>query len=101
MSTTPPAPLRTSEPDPPRNEPAGPRYLECDFCHCKLTRTGEVYQVSPEAREFRDANEKHKKQVEKLDEEMAKLREQIAAKDAEIAALKGSSALRRAGIEVR
>jgi hypothetical protein len=98
MLETPPAPLRTNEPDPVRETP--PRYLECDFCHCKLTRTGEVYQVSAEAREFRDANEKHKKQVEKLDEEMTKLREQIAAKDAEIAALKGSPAPHRAGIVV-
>ena len=95
MSTgaTPPV-LRTNEPEP-APAPAPPRvagsgYLECDFCHCKLTKTGEVYQVSEQAREFRDEKEKHIKAVAKLDEEITALRAQITAKDAEIAALKGS-----------
>lgn len=85
-------PLRTNEPEPtPAPQPprvSGTGYLECDFCHCKLTKTGEVYQVSNEAREFRDQNEKHRKAVEKHDEEIAALRAQITAKDAEIAQLK-------------
>lgn len=95
MSTpaTPP-PLRTNEPEP-APAPAPPRvagtgYLECDFCHCKLTKTGEVYQVSEQAREFRDEKEKHIKAVAKLDEEIAALRATIAERDKEIAALKGS-----------
>lgn len=94
MSTIPP-PLRTNEPEPPP-APAPPRvagtgYLECDFCHCKLTKTGEVYQVSEQAREFRDEKEKHLKATAKLDEEIMALRASIAAKDAEIALLKKSS----------
>ena len=97
MSSTPP-PLRTNEPEP-QPAPAPPRvagsgYLECDFCHCKLTKLGEVYQVSEQARDFRDEKEKHAKQVAKLDEEIANLRLQIAALNAEIAALKGSTATR-------
>ena len=86
--------LRTNEPEPqPAPAPArvsGSGYLECDFCHCKLTKLGEVYQVSEVARDFRDEKEKHAKQIVKLDEEIAALRSQITAKDAEIASLKGS-----------
>jgi hypothetical protein len=96
VSTTPLTPpvLRTNEPEP-LPAPAPPRvsgsgYLECDFCRCKLTKTGEVYQVSDVARDFRDDKEKHAKQIAKLDEEITVLRAQIAAKDAEIAQLKGS-----------
>lgn len=95
MSTVPPV-IRTNEPaDPPA--PAAPRvagsgYLQCDFCDCKLTKTGEVYQVSDKARDFRDDKEKHAKAIAKLDEEITSLRAQLTAKDAEIAALKGSPA---------
>jgi hypothetical protein len=94
MATGTPPILRTNEPEP-APAPASPRvagtgYLECDFCHCKLTKTGEVYQVSEQARDFRDEKEKHIKATAKLDEEITTLRSQIAAKDAEIAALKGS-----------
>ena len=93
MSSTPP-PLRTNEPEPPA-PPTPPRapgtgYLECDFCRCKLTKTGEVYSISEQARVYRDEKEKHLKQVEKLDEEIDALRAEITAKDAEIAQLKGS-----------
>lgn len=90
--------LRTNEPEPqPAPAPsrvAGSGYLECDFCHCKLTKLGEVYQVSEQAREFRDEKEKHSKAIAKLDEEITNLRAQITAKDAEIATLKGSTATR-------
>jgi hypothetical protein len=93
MASTPP-PLRTNEPEPvPAPQPprvSGSGYLECDFCHCKLTKTGEVYQVSDNAREFRDEKEKHVKVSAKHDEEVTVLRAQITAKDAEIVALKGS-----------
>lgn len=93
LSTTPP-PLRTNESDPPAPPPAprapGTGYLECDFCHCKLTKTGEVYNISEQAREYRDEKEKHAKAVAKLDEEISNLRATITAKDAEIAQLKGS-----------
>jgi hypothetical protein len=92
FNTSPVPPILRTSDDPSPAPAAGgtPRYLECDFCHCKLTRTGEVYQVSEQAREFRDEKEKHGKAVIKLDEEIVNLRVQIAAKDSEIAALKGS-----------
>jgi len=97
MSTPPTPPqLRTTEPPdtPPAPSPArvpGTGYLQCDFCECKLTKTGEVYQVSEKAREFRDEGEKHRKAMQKADEEITALKSQLAAKDAEIAALKGSA----------
>jgi len=88
--------LRTNEPEsqpaPAPARVAGTGYLECDFCHCKLTKIGEVYQVSDQAREFRDQKEKHVKAIAKLDEDISALRSQLAAKDAEIAQLKGSPA---------
>jgi hypothetical protein len=95
MASTPP-PLRTNEPEPaPAPQPprvSGSGYLECDFCHCKLTKTGEVYQVSDTARDFRDEKEKHTKICSKHDEEVTALRAQITAKDAEIATLTDSHA---------
>jgi DNA repair exonuclease SbcCD ATPase subunit len=66
-------------------------YLKCDFCECKLTQTGEVYNVSEKARGFRDQNEKHVKELAQRDEEITRLRQEISAKDAEIAALRGSA----------
>lgn len=96
MSTPVPPILRTDDTAPsPTPRSPGTGYLECDFCHCKLTRSGEVYQVSEQAREFRDEKEKHGKAVAKLDEEITNLRAQITAKDAEISALKGSVAAPR------
>ena len=93
MSTTPTPPILRIDDTPAPAAPrvAGTGYLECDFCHCKLTRSGEVYHVSEQAREFRDDKEKHGKAIAKLDEEITSLRSQITAKDAEIAVLKGSS----------
>lgn len=96
MSTPVPPILRTDDtPAPSTPRSPGTGYLECDFCHCKLTRSGEVYQVSEQAREFRDEKEKHGKAIAKLDEEITNLRAQITAKDAEISALKGSVAAPR------
>jgi len=69
----------------------GEGYLQCDFCECKLTKLGEVYQVSAKAREYRDANEKHAKQVEKLQEEISRLQEEIRVKQSEIARLTPSN----------
>jgi len=103
--STPPALSTGNEPAPTPAAPAprvpGTGYLECDFCHCKLTKSGEVYQVSEEARTFRDEKEKHLKAIEKKDEEITALNAKLAAKDAEIAALKGSPSERKRGITIR
>lgn len=100
---TTPAPLRTTEPEIPSGSavPAPARgYIECGFCHCKLTRSSEgdnVYSISEQAREFRDEKEKHRKAIEKTDEELVKLRAEISAKDAEIATLKNSAGANKPG----
>lgn len=104
MPDTPP-PIRTDSDPVPAPAVAPPRiagtgYLECDFCHCKLTKTGEVYQVSEEARNFRDEKEKHLKASTKQDEEIARLISLVAAKDAEIAQLKGSPERKRSGVKI-
>jgi len=98
--------LRTNEPEPaPPTPPArqpGTGYLQCDFCDCKLTKTGEVYEVSEKARNFRDDKENHRKAIAKQDEEITNLRAQLTAKDAEIAALKGSpTSERKRGVVIR
>jgi len=105
--STPPVPaLRTNEPEP-SLAPASARvpgsgYLICDFCECKLTKTGEAYEISEKARNFRDDKEKHGKAVTKLEEEISNLRAQLAAKDAEIATLKGSpTSERKRGVIIR
>lgn len=90
-----PAPIRTEGDSVPAPAPAparvsGTGYLECDFCHCKLTKTGEVYQVSTEAREFRDEKEKHIKAIGKLDEQIAALQASINEKERKIAELSSS-----------
>lgn len=105
-SSTPPALATGNEPTPAAvpvvaRQP-GTGYLQCDFCDCKLTKTGEVYEVSEKARSFRDDKEKHGKAVEKLNEQITELQRQITAKDAEISALKGSPATeRKRGITIR
>jgi hypothetical protein len=90
-------PLRTN-PDPPTPPAPEPGYVKCDFCECRLTKRGQVYEVSEKAVVYRDEKETHRKAVIKLDEEIAALRSQIAAKDTEIAALKGSPSPSRGGI---
>ena len=77
----------------PATEPArvvGEGYLTCDFCECKLTKRGEVYQMSPKSKAFRDADESHEKAIAQRDEEIARLNSDVAAKDREITALKSS-----------
>lgn len=68
----------------------GEGYLTCDFCECKLTKRGEVYQMSQKAKTLRDADETHEKTIAKRDEEIARLNGEVAARDREIAALKSS-----------
>lgn len=83
-------PLRTN-PDPPSIPVPEPGYVKCDFCECRLTKRGQVYEVSEKAVVYRDEKETHRKATIKLEEEIASLRSQIAAKDTEIATLKNSS----------
>jgi hypothetical protein len=94
-----PPPLRT-ENDPPEPPPRVParapgEYVACEFCECKLTRTGEVYSLSEKAREYRDSKETHRKEVAKLTEETENLRRTLTAKDAELSVLRGPQQARR------
>jgi hypothetical protein len=91
-----PSPIRTdSDPaDPPQTVPARVpgTYCVCEFCECKLTRSGEVYSMSEKARAYRDAGETHRKEIAKLTEQSEDLQRRLAAKETELAALRGNSA---------
>jgi hypothetical protein len=69
----------------------GEGYLTCDFCECKLTKRGEVYQMSPKAKIMRDEKETNEKALAQRDEEITRLHAEITQKDAEISALRGSA----------
>lgn len=71
------------------NAPATPAvvaadYTQCDFCKCKLTPTGHVYEISDTARDFRDAKETHRKEITKLNEEISRLNSEISQRDAKL-----------------
>jgi len=95
-----PSPIRTEsdpEPSPPPVPARAPgSYTTCEFCECKVTRSGEVYSMSEKARSYRDANESHRKEISKLNEQIENLQREIAAKEAQIAALKGTPARKSA-----
>lgn len=59
-------------------------YVQCDFCKCKLTTRGHVYEISDEARSFRDGNENHRKEIKKLDEEISRLNSEISQLNAKL-----------------
>jgi hypothetical protein len=84
MSSNPPI-LNT---DPNANNPIAPRYIRCDMCKCDLTPTGQVYNVSDEARDFRDSKEKHLKQIETLTAERDSYKAQYEITNRELQALK-------------
>ena len=87
-----PSPLNTGEPEitpaPPPRIPG--QYTRCEFCECKVTRNGEVFEMSEKARGYRDSAEKHRSQVDSLTQQIETLRAEISAKEAEIKALKGT-----------
>jgi len=68
----------------------GEGYLTCDFCECKLTQRGEVYQMSTKAKQIRDEADSHEKAIAKRDEEIARLNQENAEKDRTIVALQSS-----------
>lgn len=98
-----PAPIRTESdpPEPPAPVPARApgAYTVCEFCECKVTRTGEVYSMSEKARAYRDANESHRKEIARLNEQIENLQREISAKQAEISALKGTPSRSKSAID--
>jgi hypothetical protein len=59
-------------------------YVTCDFCKCKLTPTGHVYEISETSRDFRDGKETHRKDIAKKDEEISRLNAEIATLSAKL-----------------
>lgn len=83
-------PLRTVDP-PPAPAPAGARYTKCDFCGCKLTAGGQVFEMSPEAYAFRDQKDAHARAISVKDTEIADLKREKERLQAELNAAQGSS----------
>ena len=65
------------DPLPKGDDERGPSSLVCEFCECKVSRSGEVIKLGAKAKLFRDS-----------DGQIEKLTDRISALDAEIAALK-------------
>lgn len=59
-------------------------YVQCGFCKCNLTPKGHVYEISDTARGYSDANEEHRKEIKKLNEEVTRLNTVIAERDAKL-----------------
>jgi hypothetical protein len=79
---TPANPIRIDDP-PPVPTPAGAKYVKCDFCSCKLTQGGQVYEMSEQAYAFRDQKDTHAKEVKVLNDQIADLKranEELQAK---------------------
>jgi uncharacterized protein YlxW (UPF0749 family) len=97
-----PAPIRTENDPEPTPPPVPARvpgtYTTCEFCECKVTRSGEVYSMSEKARGFRDTNESHRKEVAKLNEQIENLQREIATKQNELAALRSPSGTSRKSV---
>jgi hypothetical protein len=88
---TPPNPIL----EPPRQEPVivaeEPRgYISCDFCECRLTRTGEVFGMSEKARELRDQKERYDKRIAQLEEELGRARADLNTCQVEKEQLQGA-----------
>ena len=62
-----------------------PRSFVCEFCECKISRSGEVMKLGAKAKGFRDS-----------EGEIEKLTDTIAKREAEIATLKSDLEAARA-----
>lgn len=87
LAATPPAGMSTATVVVPATqsvEVVAADYVQCDFCKCKLTTKGHVYEISDTARDFRDGKENHRKEIAKLQEQISTLNGEISKKDAQI-----------------
>lgn len=93
-----PPPINTDPAPTPIAAPAREGYTKCDYCECKLTRNGQVYEMSQKAYDLRDQKDKHSREITQKDTEIAALRTEKEAIQAELNALKASSAPKARGI---
>lgn len=68
-------------PPAPASTPAAPTrsYIKCDCCGCSLTASGEVFKMGAQAKDWRDADVTHAREVETLNATITKLRADLAA----------------------
>ncbi len=81
-------------PSPSNVEVVAADYVKCDFCDCKLTTRGHVYEISDKARDFRDGKENHRKEINRLNEQISALNHEISVRDAKIRELMPKDAAR-------
>lgn len=61
--------------------------VKCEFCDCRLTRRGQVLEMSPKAKDLRrleDAIDKHAHTIEEQAAEIARLSSELAAAKASV-----------------
>jgi len=63
-----------NDPLPKGDDDKTPTTLVCEFCECKISRSGEVIKLGAKAKAFRDSDG----EIEKLTETIGKRDEQIA-----------------------
>lgn len=89
-------PLNTDPNNPPRRDPPpdnAPRKIVCSACGCELARNGEIVATGETYKKFL----KHDRDMEKKDEEIARLQSELTKAKDEIAALKGSGSAGASG----
>lgn len=84
--------------DPPTPTPGRGGYVQCDYCKCRLTERGQVYEMSPEAYAFRDQKDNHSREKSVLEGQIAELRREKETLQAEVNRLKDSPASSSGGV---
>jgi hypothetical protein len=69
-------------------EPRG--YIKCDFCECKLTRTGEVIGMSEKARELRDEKERYDRRIAELERQLTEAKSDLNSCQVQLEQAQGS-----------